>query len=83
MTSGPDQAAHARNQARMLNCPGRVKQLRRDCTDLTVFQRLDEILNPIALDAFDVVIKENEPRAAGDFRAPVALLGKIKALIVA
>lgn len=52
------QSAHAHDQAGMLDLARLVKQLRRYRADLRILQRLDQVLNPIRLLRFDVVVKK-------------------------
>ena len=70
------QSAHTSDQAGVLNSPCRVKQFRRDRTNVLILQRLDEVLNPIALARFDVIIKKNYALATLPFERLRCILRK-------
>jgi hypothetical protein len=72
VASGADEPTHTRDQTGVLNFPGCVKQLRRDRAHLGIFERLDEIFDPIALAALDVVVEKNEMYASCRDRAEIA-----------
>src|SRR5262252_228158 len=82
MTCRADQTTHPRNQAGVLNLSTRIKQFWCNRAHVGIFERLDEILNPIALSALHIVIEENKARTCCGLRAEVAFLRKIEGLIV-
>jgi hypothetical protein len=65
MESRPDQPAHSRDEAGVLNLSRLVNQLRRDRANLRILEGLDQILNPVGLHALDIVIEKDEARAGG------------------
>ena len=78
MQCGADQSAHTRDEAGVLNSAGSVKQFRRDRTHFLVLQRFNDVLNPIPLSGFNVVVEKNYPFAACRFCAGVAFRGEVE-----
>src|SRR6266545_6430668 len=72
------QSAHTSDQAGVLNSPCRVKQFRRDRTNVLILQGLDDVLKPIALARFYVIIKKNDALATCHLSACVAFCGKVE-----
>ena len=70
------QPAYTGHQAGVLNSPCRVKQFRRDRTDFLVLQWFDDVLNPIALSRFNVIIEKNYALAARRFARRRCILRK-------
>ena len=66
----------------MLDFSRLVKKLGCNCTNLRIFERLDNILDPIGLVCLYVVVEKNQPFSSGCLRAKVALLGKVKRFVV-
>ena len=71
-------SAHTSDQAGVLNARCRVKQFRRDRANVLILQGFDDILNPIALPRFNVVVKKNYALATCHLSACVAFSGKVE-----
>ena len=72
------QPAYTGDQAGVLNSTCRVKQFRRNRTDFLVLQWFDDVLNPIALSRFNIIVEKNDTFAARRLRAGVAFCGKVE-----
>ena len=66
----------------VLNFTRLVQQFRRDRADLRIFQRLDQVLDPIRLVGLDVIVQKNQPITRRGLRAGIALVRKVKRLVV-
>src|SRR5205823_1233150 len=77
-----DQTAHTRDQTRVLNLSSCVKQFWRNRAHLRIFERLDQVLNPIALGALYIVVEENKARPGRGLRAEITFVRKIERLVI-
>ena len=74
------QTANAHDQPGVLDLAALIQKFRSLSAALRILQRLDQILDPIGLVRFDVVIEKNEPLPSGGLRAEIALVRKVERL---